>query len=63
MKSPMTKITLLSRDQQTVLGVISVPQTYEPYQVIVWQQDPFIPTAGRKNVYHEAVSFQATGTC
>jgi len=51
---------LLTRDQSTVVAALQLPQTFEPYEVIVWNGRYFVPQQNaHDDAYHEAVSFYA----
>jgi len=61
MKSPLTTVKLMTRDQETEVVSIDLPETYEPYDVVIWHGRFFIPNLHSRhdNTYHEAVSFCA----
>jgi len=60
MKEPRRTVRLLTRDQSTVVAALQLPQTFEPYEVIVWNGRYFVPQQNaHDDAYHEAVSFYA----
>jgi hypothetical protein len=60
MQAPLRNVRLMTRDQETEVVSIHVPETYEPYDVVIWHGRFFIPNPhAHDNEYHEAVSFCA----
>lgn len=56
MKAPFTAVKLMTRDGGTLVMDVQLPQTFEPYDVVIWNGRFFVPQGG-KNSYSEAVSF------
>ncbi len=56
MKPPFTSVKLMTRDGGTLVMDVMLPETFEPYDVVIWQGRFFVPHRDA-NTYNEAVSF------